>query len=89
MPVEHEGKKYLRRIVGYIHRGQPDQVAKTVEVDVYDVLEAFGVICPAVAHAVKKLLCAGQRGKGSVLDDLVGAEAAVLRAIELQEQRAS
>ena len=27
-----------------------------VVVDVYDVLEAFGVTCPARAHAIKKLL---------------------------------
>ena len=85
--TEHEGKKYLRRI--YPAHGSAvhvDAKAETlaIEVDVYCVLEAFGVTCPARAHAVKKLLCAGGRGKGSEADDLTGALAAVSRAVELQ-----
>ena len=43
--------------------------------------------CPARAHAIKKLLCCGGRGKGDALADLLGAEAAVSRAIELQRVR--
>lgn len=52
-------------------------------VDVYAVLVAFNVTCPARAHAIKKLLCAGQRGKGSALQDLNEALQAVARAIDL------
>lgn len=78
---EHEGKKYLRQIHDARNPGQ------WCEVDVYAVLTAFGVTCPARAHAVKKLLCAGGRGKGNELDDLIGADAALSRAIELQRQR--
>jgi hypothetical protein len=77
---EHEGSKYLRRI-------WPVTEGPWIEVDVYAVLEAFQVKCPARAQAVKKLLCAGQRGKGSEMDDLKGAEAAISRAIELQALR--
>jgi hypothetical protein len=58
-----------------------------INVDVYSVLEAYKVTCPARAHAIKKLLCAGQRGKGEELADLIGALAAVNRAIDLQKQR--
>ena len=56
-------------------------------VDVYAVLEAFEVTCPARAHAIKKLLCAGLRDKGSEAQDLSEARDAVDRAIELQGKR--
>lgn len=81
--LQHEGSKYLRTIRS-AHRSVAE---KPISVDVYAVLEAFGVTCPARAHAVKKLLCCGQRGKGSELGDLKGVLAAVNRAIDLQEQR--
>lgn len=77
----HEGNKYLRTIRPAV------DIANPIRVDVYAVLEAFGVTCPARAHAIKKLLCAGIRGKGNELDDLKGVLAAVNRAIELQQAR--
>jgi hypothetical protein len=88
-PIKHEGSKYLRTIRGWRREpvaGVADAVIEVeVQVDVYAVLVAFAVTCPATAHAVKKLLCAGQRGKGSIHADLVGARAAVDRAIEIQQ----
>ena len=81
--VEHEGKKYLRKIVS----AQDNQV--TAMIDVYAVIVAFKVTCPARAHAIKKLLCCGNRDKGSEMADLLGVEAAVARAIELQAMRDS
>ena len=67
---------------------QPNQYAKPFpgggSHDVYDVLTAFGVTCPAVAHAVKKLLCAGQRGHKDRLTDLREAMTAIARAAELE-----
>ena len=82
---EHEGKKYLRLLAGFDDIDH--ETPRKVMTDVYAVLEAFSVTCPAVAHCVKKLLCAGQRGKGSALDDLIGAEAALSRAVELERNR--
>ena len=79
--ADHEGRKYLRRIDPADGTGDP------ILVDVYAVLTAFGVTCPAVGHAVKKLLAAGRRGKGSAADDLRGALAAVSRAVELEAGR--
>ena len=38
--------------------------------DVYDVLEAFEVTSHRIGHAIKKLLCAGQRGHKDLLQDL-------------------
>lgn len=83
--VEHEGKKYLRKLTGF--DDTDPETPRAVLTDVYAVLEAFSVTCPAVAHCIKKLLCAGQRGNGSALDDLIGAEAALNRAIELERNR--
>lgn len=70
------GSKYLRavnHINGFI--------------DVYAVLDAFNVTCPARQHAIKKLLCSGIRGKGYVLQDLREAGDAITRAIQMQESR--
>lgn len=61
--MDHVGKKYLRTIYSPID-------GSSIKVDVYAVLEAFGVTCSARQHAIKKLLCAGLRGKGSELSDL-------------------
>jgi hypothetical protein len=56
-------------------------------VDVYDVIDAYDVRCPARQHAIKKMLCAGTRGvKGSV-QDLEEAIQALHRAVELEQQR--
>lgn len=74
--LAHEGKKYLREITDVI-------TGLRAQVDVYAVLVAFNVTCPATAHAIKKLLCAGLRGKGDKRTDLEGALAAVQRALEL------
>ena len=56
-------------------------------IDVYDVLNAFGVTCPAAQHAIKKLLMAGKRGHKSELGDLLEARASVDRAIDLALER--
>jgi hypothetical protein len=82
VPIEvlarsHTGSKYLRRI----------NVDEAGRADVYDVLEAFNVTCPARAHAIKKLLCAGIRGKGNALQDLKETADAVARAITLEGLR--
>jgi hypothetical protein len=76
----HEGKKYIH-VVNDCITGQ------MFNADVYSVLEAFAVTCPARAHAIKKLLCCGTRGKGDALADLVGTQAAMSRAIELEKLR--
>jgi hypothetical protein len=72
--VNHSGSKYLHdvQLVGG-------------KIDVYAVLVAFGVSCPARQHAIKKLLCAGLRGKGDELQDLRESVDAVRRAIEIKE----
>ena len=56
-------------------------------IDVYDVLNAFAVTCPATQHAIKKLLMQGKRGHKSGIGDLLEARASVDRAIDLARKR--
>ena len=79
-------RKYHRQITHTLERGAIVQTADrvTITVDVYDVLKAFDVKCPAIQHAVKKLLCAGIRGHKDRKQDLTEARASIGRAIELE-----
>lgn len=77
---QHEGKKYLRRIYSAVEKGQ------SIEIDVYCVLKAFDKPEGPIAHAIKKLLCAGKRNKGDKKADLIGVLAAVNRAIDQLEE---
>lgn len=60
-----------------------DRQGNSATVDVYDVLKAFEVTCPATQHAVKKLLCSGLRGHKDLQTDLIEAKESIIRAIEL------
>jgi hypothetical protein len=75
--------KYLRTV--------HDIETKSIEarIDVYSVLEAFQVTCPAIQHAVKKLLCSGMRGHKDRQTDLQEAKQAIQRACELDRIRAA
>ena len=53
-------------------------------VDVYDILSAYGVTNPADAHAIKKMLCPGQRGAKDGIQDRKEAIVSLQRAIELE-----
>ena len=77
---DHEGSKYRKMITSC----DPD--GGSVWIDVYSVINSFEVTCPATAHAIKKLLCAGQRGKGNRAADLQGALAALNRAIDFEDE---
>jgi len=56
---------------------------KVFAADVYSVLAAFEVDCPARQHAIKKLLMPGQRGAKSTVQDLDEALVSVSRAIDM------
>lgn len=78
---DHSGNKYIRKFFSCVN------LNTWIKADVYAVIEAFKVLCPARQHAIKKLLCSGLRGKGSELQDLKEARDAIDRAIEMQVQR--
>lgn len=71
--------KYDRKIIGI------DGAVTTV--DVYRVLDAFGVSDPATQHAVKKMLCMGLRGHKDYLTDLNDSIDSLQKAKELYGQR--
>ena len=50
------------------------------KIDVYDILDAFNVENPAVAHAIKKMLCAGLRGYKDFNQDIEEAIESLERA---------
>lgn len=63
------------------------RIIRGVTVDIYDMLVAWRVTCPATAHAIKKLMMPGQRGHKDLVADLKEARASIDRAIELAEAR--
>lgn len=71
--------KYNREIIGI------DGTVTTV--DVYRVIDAFGVSDPATQHAIKKMLCTGLRGHKDYLTDLNDSIESLQKAKELYEQR--
>jgi hypothetical protein len=81
------GRKYFRPIKGRVYFVSKNGQEATQEIDVYGVIETFGLTCPARQHALKKILLAGDRGKNDTIADLEEARDAIARAIELEEQR--
>ena len=79
-PVLPPGNKYKRLLRQTLPEGQPGAF---VIVDVYDVLRAWDVTCPAIQHAIKKLLQPGQRGSKSAAQDLREAIGSIERSIQL------
>jgi len=56
---------------------------KGITIDVYDVLKAFEVTCPAMQHAIKKCLMAGKRGSKDAVQDMNEAIQSIERSKEL------
>jgi len=86
----HSGNKYLRTVNGWsADTVDPLNTAPNVQcvIDVYAAIESFAVHCPAVQHALKKLLCAGLRNKNTTLADLTEARDALSRATKMQMVR--
>jgi hypothetical protein len=79
-PTTDRGSKYHRTIRQTL---PGDTHGLSIVVDVYDVLQAFGVDCPALQHAAKKILCAGLRGAKGAEQDISEAANSCRRAIEL------
>ena len=79
--VEHDKKNKYSRKIKTISLGNVDHA---IYADVYDVLTAFEVVNPAMAHAVKKMLAPGQRGAKGTIQDMREAVESIERAIELE-----
>ena len=61
-------------------------VSSLKHIDIYRVLLLFGVTNPCLQHAIKKLLCAGQRGIKDQKQDVQEAIASLLRYLEMQTE---
>lgn len=55
-------------------------------IDVYRVLLLFAVTDPCLQHAVKKLLCAGNRGVKDELKDVQEAISSLTRYLEIKTE---
>lgn len=74
------GNKYDRIIYGKYGTGK-------CAVDIYRVLDAFETGSAEIDHAVKKLLCAGNRGAKDKLQDLQEAIQSIQAAIDLMKDK--
>lgn len=81
------GSKYLKRIVLAAPPVITEDLYYDGLVDVYAVTDAYNVTCPARAHAIKKLLCSGQRGGKDALQDIKEAKDAIIRAYDMEKAR--
>ncbi len=68
----------------FTHYQKPVEHLKWI--DVYRVLVLFGVTNPCLQHAIKKLLCAGQRGVKDQKQEVQEAIASLLRYLEMQTE---
>ena len=55
-------------------------------IDVYRVLDLFNVVNPCLQHAIKKLLCSGQRGVKDERKDIEEAVSSLVRCLEMQTE---
>lgn len=70
------------------HRHYYKDVSNLEEIDIYDVCNLFKVndSSGCIQHAIKKLLCAGQRGTKSTIQDYREAMDSIDRKIQLLEE---
>jgi hypothetical protein len=80
---EKNDDKAIKVSANKYERDISDRQGNKACVDVYDVIAAFEVTCPAIQHALKKLLCTGSRGHKDAAQDLIEASNSITRAIEL------
>ncbi len=63
------------------------QILPGIFVDVYDVLDAWNVTNPALAHLIKKALQPGARGHKDLLEDLDDIIVSAIRARDVAVNR--
>ena len=64
-----------------------DMTIRGTTFDVYDLLQAAGVTCPAMQHLIKKALFTGRRGHKDVGQDIKDVIASANRAMELHNEQ--
>lgn len=80
------GDKYLRTISGKkeitLPDGRKEVMRVEVQVDIYDVINAWNLTDPALQHALKKLIQPGERGHKTPAQDLKEAIYSIERCLE-------
>lgn len=61
------------------------EVMVSVWLDFYDIAKGWDVRCPALQHALKKILAPGNRGHKDLITDLNDIVASAIRARELEQ----
>lgn len=56
------------------------------KIDIYRILDLYQVTNPAIQHAIKKLLCAGQRGSKNEYQDVVEAAKSIDRWLDMRRE---
>ena len=87
VPLPKEEPEAIDKGAKYLVTMRNRHTGESIEVDVYDVLEAFKITCSALAHALKKLLMAGRRGVKDFNKDCDEAVNSVEQAKLLQKHR--
>lgn len=72
----------MSRKHGHYHK----EVSHLKSIDVYRVIDLFGVTDGAAQHALKKLLCAGQRGNKTFEQDMREAYDTLARRLQMFEE---
>lgn len=92
-PTKVDGDQLVKcgelKIDGEVHNAAINKYirdCKGVQVDVYDVLQAFDVTNPALQHLIKKALCVGIRGHKTKQQDLQDIIDSAIRAKELESK---
>ncbi|WYC18338.1 hypothetical protein [Citrobacter phage vB_CfrS_K1M] len=93
-PTKVDGEQRMKcgelKIDGETHESTINKYTrdcKGVQVDVYDVLQAFDVTNPALQHLIKKALCVGIRGHKTKQQDLQDIIDSAIRAKELESNK--
>jgi hypothetical protein len=87
--IEERDREHQRDAVATARSSVYHRRVPTLIIDVYRVLWAFKVDDPCIAHAVKKLLCAGLRGGGkSLKQDVAEAIWSLRRWEEMRAEEA-
>lgn len=61
-------------------------VSNLDKIDIYRILDLYQVTNPAIQHAIKKLLCAGQRGSKNEYQDVVEAAKSIDRWLDMKRE---
>ena len=73
--------------IGDKHPHYHKDVSHLKSIDVYRILELFGVTSPTLQHAIKKLLVSGRRGGGKdQIKDVKEAIDSLQRFLEMKEE---